>query len=175
MCSAGGVQRAIVLLAVLGICLPQPVLAAGIPAGPMPRVADVALSDGGKLIGQVVDPQGAPRAEVTVSVLRDARPVAMAATDANGYFSVVGLRGGVYHVATPDLQATVRLWTPGSAPPASQAGVLLVSGGETVRGQLPGFGALKFWLSNPWVLTGAAAAAVAVPIAIHNSQRPSSP
>ena len=175
MGSVSVLQRTLVSLAVVGFCLPQPALAAGADAGPTPRVIDVALARGGVLLGQVVDSQGTTLATVTVLFFSGDRRVAVAQTDAQGYFAVNGLRGGVYRVVAAGSQTTFRLWTPGHAPPRSRTGILLVGGRDTIRGQMPSFGALGFWLSNPWVLTGAAAAAVAVPIAVHNAQRPSSP
>ncbi len=171
MRSAISLRPVLVWAAVLGFCLPQPVLA----AGSTPRVVDVELSRGGELLGQLVDRQGTAMAKQSVTVSSGDRRIAVARTDSSGHFTVVGLRGGVYQVTAADSQTTFRLWAPGSAPPLSKAGILLVGGRETVRGQVPGLGGLKFWLSNPWVLTGAAAVAVAVPIIIHNAQRPSSP
>lgn len=167
------IRPALVALAVLGFCLPQPMLAA--VDGPAPTTGDVALADGGVLLGQVVDRQGASLARVTVSLRGTDGRMAVTETDSGGYFSIGGLRGGAYEVLAAGGRGKFRLWTPGNAPPKSRKGVLVVGGRRTVRGQYPQFGALGFWLSNPWVLAGVAAAAVAVPIAIHNAQRPSSP
>ncbi len=161
-------------LAVLGFCLPQSVLAAEVDVDQTPVVLDVALKDGGVLIGHVVDPQGVSLARVPVSVRDQVREIAVTATDQRGYFSVLGLRGGVYQIVAAEGQRTVRLWMPGTAPPSSQQLALVVAGGDTVRGQFS-LGALGFWLSNPWVLAGIAGAAVAVPIAVNQSQKPASP
>ena len=175
MKGVGIIRRMLVSLAVLGFCLPQSVLAAGVAADQTSAVVDVALADGGVLLGQVVDPQGMSLERVPV-LLRDRdRETATTKTDASGYFAIRGLRGGVYQVVAPNGHGTFRLWAPGTAPPLSQQGALVVTGRETVRGQLPGFGALTFWLSNPWVVAGVVATAVAVQVAIHNAERPSSP
>ncbi len=191
------VKGVLVSLAVVGFCLPQTALAAGASVGRAPIVVDVALTDGGVLYGQVVDPQGSALVKVPV-LLRDRdRELARAVTDKNGYFAVRGLRGGVYQLATVGGQGMFRLWKPGSAPPASEQGALLIVQGDTVRGQCescgePTCGAgcdscggargepacgsrLAVWLANPWVVAGIVATAVAVPVAIHNSGRPASP
>ena len=54
---------------------------------------------------------------------------------------------------------------PNTAPPAAQSAALLVSGSDVVRGQN---GGLVYWLTNPWVLAGLIAAAIAIPIALNN-------
>lgn len=175
MLGGGAIQKPLVCLAALGFCLPQSAWAAGVAPGRTPVVVDVELADGGVLLGQVVNGQGRSLARIPVSFWTRDRQIAATQTDANGCFAVGGLRGGVYQVVTTTGQGTFRLWTPGNAPPLARKGALLVVDREVVRGQIPGMGALTFWLSNPWVLAGVVATAVAVPIAINNAQRPSSP
>ena len=62
--------------------------------------ADVQLREGGVLVGQVVDAQGAPVADSTVSVFRDGLEVATMRTDENGNYSTTGLRGGVHQIVS---------------------------------------------------------------------------
>ncbi|MBN1908379.1 MAG: carboxypeptidase regulatory-like domain-containing protein [Pirellulales bacterium] len=163
----------LVSLATAGLCAPPAVFAT------MPQetgVVDVALMDGGVLLGQVVNTQGTAVAKTSV-VLRDGeRPVAMPQTGEDGYFAVKGLRPGVYHVAVGQGQGTYRVWAPGTAPPNAHRGALIVTGDEIARGQFGG-GGLSALLANPWVLAGIVATAVAVPVAIHNSNHssPASP
>ena len=173
----GAIKGLAVCLAVLGFCLPQPLLAAG-PAGQTPVVTDVALSDGGVLFGQVVDAQGSAKASVPVFIRAGDRELAVSKTDGAGYFAFSGLRGGVYQLTAAEGLGAYRLWAPDTAPPAAQPGALIVAGQDLVRGNLyrPQFGRLRFWLSNPWVVGGIVATAVAVPVIIHNSGGgPSSP
>ncbi len=183
------VKGVLVSLAAVGFCLPHPVLAASADVDRVPVVTDVGLSSGGVLVGQVVDSQGIALAKVPVSLQGGGREIARAQTDANGYFAVRGLRGGVHQLVTPGAQGTFRLWKSDTAPPLSQEGALLIVDRQMVRGQScepgcePGCGigcgscckGLSYWLANPWVVTGIVATAVAVPVAIHNSGRPSSP
>lgn len=194
MKGVGIIKRVSVVLAVVGLCLPQAVLAGGEVANRSPAVVDVTLKDGGVLLGQVVDPQGAPLAKVPVSLRDRDREVARTMTDSGGYFAVRGLRGGVYQLVAARGCGEFRLWKPGTAPPGSRQGALLVASRETVRGQGceaascdagagcgcgsgcgSGCGGLSYWLSNPWVVAGIVATAVAVPVAIHNADRPASP
>ena len=169
------VRGVLVSVALAGLCLPECVFAAGaVPTKEASGMIDVTLSQGGMLIGQVVDPQGMPLCNVAVSVRSQGQEVARATTDARGYFGVRGLRGGVYEVAAAEGHGIYRLWTPGSAPPACQQGVLMVAGQDMVRGQMPFCDSMCCWLSSPWVVGAIVATAIAVPIAVHNSKRPSS-
>lgn len=171
------IRQLLVPLAVLGVCLPQVVLAA--PAvGQIPAIPDVMLGEGGVLYGTVVNSEGAPVANAPI-VVRDAnQEVARSATDDQGRFAVAGLRGGMYEIATIDANGMFRLWTGFAAPPNAQRGVLLTTGNEMVRGQSCGSKPAMFikgMCCNPWIVGGLIATAVAVPVAVHNSERPKSP
>lgn len=167
----------VVCLAVLGLCVPQPLWAA-VQSEQAPTVTDVALQKGGALLGQVQDPQGVGQANVSVTLLgRGIEPV-KGRTDQNGHFTFTNLRGGVYQVTAAVEGNSIagigayRVWAPGTAPPAAQPGALVITGGELVRGQFHPFGhtygGLRFWLTHPCVIAGLVGAAVAVPIIILN-------
>jgi len=170
-----------VCLSCLGMLLPQTVLAADAPqpdgplpsavSPPMPAVNDVALQAGGALVGQVVDQQGVPLAHTPVLVRQNDQEVASTITDDNGRFEVSGLRGGLYQVVAGQGVGIYRLWAANTAPPTAQASAMVVSGNDVVRGQ---DGGLLYWLTNPWVLAGIIAAAIAIPIAVSNHNRSSS-
>ena len=162
MTSLRSIRSALVALAAVGMLTPHTAFAA--PIAP-PVVTDVQLRDGGVLVGQLVDAQGAPVRAMPVSLRQNDREVASTLTDESGYYTVSNLQGGIYQVASPNGSAAYRLWSPGTAPPAAQQGALLVVGDEVVRGQ---FGMWGF-LTNPWVVAGLIAAAIAVPIAVSNS------
>ena len=164
-------------LACLGMLLPvECMLAAPGAAGGQPiAVTDVALADGGKLRGQIVDTQGTPQRKLPVAVAQVDREVATTTTDDAGCFAVCGLHGGAHQIVAGTAQGVYRLWAPHTAPPSARPGVLLVVDGQPVRGQ---DGPLGYWLCHPWVLLGLAAVAVALPVAIHNhqsSRKPNSP
>lgn len=148
------------------------------------HIADVALLENGLLTGRIVDSASQAVAGANVQLLSNGQAIVSTQTDANGVFAVAGLRGGVHQVSTPQGTYACRLWAPGTAPPG--AGQALEIGGESViaRGQWgPPSAANNFvrrakvLATNPFVVGGVVAAAVAIPVAIHNADedgRPSS-
>jgi hypothetical protein len=158
----------VVWLATAGLCLPEALLAAAPPS--VPVVSDVALRDGGVLVGQVVNVDGAALASVPVTLRSGGQDLVATTTDRGGYFAFSGLQLGTYQILTPTTVTTYQTWTAHTAPPQAQTGVLIVVGADTVRGQqTPGerFGAL----GRPLLFGGLIAAAIAVPIAVANSNR----
>jgi len=153
-------------LASAGLLVPQATLQAAGPtemaANPAAvgaaAVGDVALSAGGVLRGQVLNPQGAPIAGTAVTVLASGREVASVQTDARGNFAVEGLRGGSYTVVAGHGGGLYRLWTENSAPPQASSGVLIVSGQSVQRGQSGGGGFFRPATWGVLVLAGGIAA-----------------
>ncbi len=145
---------------------PRAVMATGVPepATNPSSIRDVALKDGGILIGRVVDTNNVPQAKVPVSLIAGDRQLAVGMTDEQGYFAFRGLKGGVYHLVSAKGLAAYRVWAPEVAPPNAQPGALVVAGQDLVRGQFGG--RLGMILTHPLVIAGAVATAVAVPIAI---------
>jgi len=170
------IRGLVVSVAVLGICLPQTSLASR-PVKQAPVVVDVALGQGGVLLGQFVDTNGAAKANTPVSLRLGNRELAKANTDNNGYFAFSGLRGGVYQLVAPKSVATYRAWAEQTAPPQAEKVALVVAGRELVRGQWGHHPRLKQCLCNPWVVAAIVATAVAVPVGIYNANNddPSSP
>ena len=173
------IKGSMVCLAVLGVCLPQPLLAVA-QDGRSPVMLDVTLHKGplgNVLLGQVQDPQGVAKANVPVVLYSGGRKLAETRTDRNGYFRFSNLHGGVYLVASAGGVGAYRVWTPGTAPPAARQGALVVADEDLVRGQY-NLRRMKFWLSHPLVVGGIVATAVAIPVAIHNfgqDEGPASP
>lgn len=97
---------------------------------------DCALGSGGMLEGQVVDPQGAPRAHDQVVIFHGEQAIAKTLTDADGRFRVAGVRGGIHEVATKGGSEIVRCWSADSAPPQAVPAVLLHDQGLTACGQM---------------------------------------
>lgn len=161
------------VLSCLGMFI-SPVAAA--PAVAAPR--DITLHEGGVLLGQVVNAQGASVASTSVSLVSGGKEVARTQTDSTGKFTVSGLKGGVYQIASANHQDVYRLWSPQTAPPAAGRGVMLVSGQDIARGQGTGgpFSGITNWISkHPIMTAGAVAAAIAIPIALDDDDDPASP
>lgn len=132
---------------------------------------DVALADGGVFRGQVVDAQGQPQANVAVTLASQTGEQSQATTDQQGIFQFRNVRGGVYTVSIGGGGSAIRLWAPRTAPPKAAEAALLVQGADAVRGQ-DGF---RSFITNPLVIAGIVATAVAVPVALHNSGGSGSP
>ena len=169
-------------LAAAGLCFPVQAFAAGNDARPADqaaaqtwRVIDVELRSGGVLVGHVRDAAAEPFADADVSILSGGNAVAATRTDENGLFAVSGLRGGVHQVHADNAAQVCRLWAPGTAPPQSPSAVQIVTGDDVVRAQWgppPGNHFLKkakVWATNPFVIGGIVAAAIAIPVALHNA------
>ncbi|MEX0642393.1 MAG: carboxypeptidase-like regulatory domain-containing protein [Pirellulales bacterium] len=162
-----------------GLLLPPTAFAAQpgqplLPQQPQPlfRTSDVALRQGGMLVGQVVNQAGAPQAGTVVSVRYADREVVQTTTDENGVFAAQGLRGGQYQLATKYGQSICRLWAADTAPPSAQQAALIVADENIVRGQFgyPGNGPVGDWVewmkTHPYLTAGVVAAAIAIPIAL---------
>lgn len=136
---------------------------------------DVALQEGGVLVGQVVTPEGVPLPNATVGIDAGQQVLGVAKTDAQGRFAVRGLKGGVYRLSAADGSGVYRVWAPGMAPRGAQQGTLIVAGQDLTRGQV--IPRARTWLRNPWVVGGVIATAIAVPIALSedDDEEPVSP
>jgi hypothetical protein len=144
-------------------------------------VRDVALDAGGLLVGQIVDPQARPLAGAGVEIHAGGQIIARTATDENGMFAVARLRGGFHQLAAGDSVQNCRFWAEGTAPPSATTGIQLVEGSGVVRGQWgppPLANSLvqnaKVWATNPFVVGGVIAAAVAIPVALNQDNGPKS-
>lgn len=185
---------AVAVVACLGMILPQAGAADGI-AEPTQSIQhiDVALHDGGLLVGQVVDRQGKAQQGVQVGLLQQGRKLVQTQTDQMGRFAIKGLTGGAYEVATADTHIPVRAWQKSMAPPHAAPGALVVEG-MTVRAQgttgyinngayasngggLFGYGGFSGWgaggggigaaiAANPLMAVGVVGALIAVPVAV---------
>jgi hypothetical protein len=151
-----------VALACVGMLLPQRLMATTTISA-QPVVHDIALGNNGALAGQVVDSQGIPQPHADVSVWQNENRVATAKSDEKGNFQVSGLRSGVHQVAAGEGVSVYRFWAPNTAPPSATSQAMVVNDQNVVRGN----GVVGF-LTNPWVLAGIVAAAIAIPIALNN-------
>lgn len=142
-----------------------------------PSIDDVSLGQDGRLSGQLVSATHKAKAQTPVVIIRRGRVVARTQTDAQGRFAVTGLSGGLYEIEAPDARRAVRLWAPGTAPPAAQSAITLTASPLVVRGQYqPGpmvrfIEYTKYPLAHPLVFGGIVGASVAIPVAIHNRNK----
>ncbi|MEM8947002.1 MAG: carboxypeptidase-like regulatory domain-containing protein [Planctomycetota bacterium] len=139
------------------------------------RVADVQLQPGGTLIGQVVDVFGAGLASQAVELSSGGRSW-RATTDSDGWFRFGEVRGGVYQFRADEHLQVFRIWAHGTSPPNARRGILVTPSEDVFRGQRvlsPNtnqfFRVAKQRLSDPLVVSGVIVTAVAIPVAIHNS------
>jgi len=137
---------------------------AGSQVSPLAR--DGVLGPGGTLEGRLLDRQGMAHAGLPVMLLQNGTEVASTTTDEAGRFSISGLRGGQYALATIDAVTPCRLWSEEAAPPSAQR-VVQVYSGELIRGQMY---RVRNFITNPIVVGAAIGTAVAVPLALHNRE-----
>lgn len=151
-------------------------------AGPTPLtqpklvVSDISLTTEDGLMGQVVNAQGKPLANSVVRLHDGENEPVEGATNDRGQFAYRDVPAGVYYLQAGNQVRIIRAWPHKIAPPTAQQGVLLVSSTEAVRGQycppsgVDGFvQKSKRLLTNPFVVAGIIATAVAIPVAIHNA------
>ena len=164
------VRVVIVSMACLGWLLPVPRGMASNPpvdssAAKRP-VADVRLTADATLGGKLVDASGQPLGRRVVVLRQAGRALARVETDAQGDFVFRSVRGGAYQMTIDDRVVSCRVWASSAAPPAARDRLLIVTGTPVVRGQQP-IGAV---FSSPLFVGAVLAAAIAIPVAVHNSQ-----
>ena len=167
------VRMTIVSLACLAWLLPPGVVRASQPAGgrEAAAVVDVRLDERGALRGTLIDVGGQPLAAQPVVLQQAGGAAGSAETDATGGFVLRGISGGIHRLIVGDRSVTCRVWTHAAAPPAATDQLTVVAGPPLVRGQQP-FSAI---FTNPLFIGLVIAAAIAIPIAVHNAQDDSPP
>lgn len=167
------VSRLLMTLATGGMLLPpthttaaEPAVSPALTKSAL-AIEDVALGQGDTLQGVVLDENGSPIANAEVALSQLGRQVAVARTDDSGKFGFQGLRGGLHLVRSGESAQLLRLWTPGTAPPHAR-NVVALSEQVTVRGQRP-FRDLV--TSNTAIIVGVVAAAIVIPIAVHDARK----
>lgn len=161
----------------VGLLLPNSLSLAASPPGQPRRhkpvtISDVELDAGGFIRGLVVNAQGVPIRNAEVLLWKANNQMARGASDGVGRFRLGPVSGGTYAIRSSGQTSWVRAWRGGTAPPATGDTVLVVVGDDLVRGQMP---LEDFFTSDAFVITALVAAAIAVPIVIHNRSRHKSP
>jgi hypothetical protein len=155
-------------------------------------VRDVALQQGGLLVGRITGSAGSPISGARIQLASQGRMIGETSTDPHGTFDFAGLRGGSYQLIHGSYSSNLRLWAPGTAPPSAKEMLLIVEPASTslssvasrtaqpypetvptntvtlARTQSPGGGPIRELFSRPLILGGLVATAIAVPVAIHN-------
>ena len=164
-------QRFAAALACIGMLLPQSAFAAPVAKAP---IGDIALRDGGLLVGLVVDAQAKPLAKAEVSIRQAGKEVARTTTDKNGVFAAKGLRGGQYQVATAQGVVNYRLWADKTAPPTARSAAMVISSDKVVAGNYGPGPILSFMTEYPFCAAAIVATAIAVPVAVADDDDSSS-
>lgn len=168
------VRFGLVFFAWVGMLMPVQLFASDSrPRAGQPKVSRVIVDislQAGRLTGRVTDAEGIPVAEAFVVAIQNQKAVSRATTDEDGAFSLSGIRGGLCHVVAGNVVQVCRCWTHDAAPPAAKPRLLIASDTAVVRGQRP---LSERIFARPILLGLVLAAAIAIPIAVHNSKRDS--
>ncbi len=132
----------------------------------VPLAFDVALDRSGSLRGEVRDEQGKLQIDADVVLWQGSRMLQRTRTNERGKFQFTKLRGGEYRIATPDATIACRAWVSTLAPPNARESLLVVANMYSVRGQRP---INEVFCFNPFLMGTIVAAAIAIPIAVHDS------
>lgn len=127
------------------------------------KVEDVVLKDGA-LRGALVDKAGRGVGDAPVVIGQDGKHVASLRTDAQGHFAFEGAKAGTYQVVSHGAAGSYRVWDGAKAPGDAKQGIIHTVDPEVARGAT-NQGLLGF-LTNPLVLAGIIAAAIAIPLAL---------
>lgn len=157
------------LLVIISLTAVLPIrqLAAADPAIARPQtrlILDIELTADDSLHGVALDASGNPRAQIPVALIGERR-VHRTITDARGRFRITPAAAGVSKLTTGHAEIGVRCWMNGTAPPQAKSQVLLADQGIQ-RGQRP----IGDFLAGPVLIGLIIAAAIAIPIAVHNSK-----
>ena len=163
-------KTVIVAMACLGWLLPQQAFcapeAAAESAPAQPPIVDVRMTADGTLGGKLVDQSGKAMGNQLVVLHSAGQAVMQVKTNKQGDFAFHRVRGGVYQMRIDDSGVACRVWPKDVAPPSAREQLLVVVGAPVVRGQQP-IGAA---FSSPLFVGAVLAAAIAIPVAVHNSK-----
>ena len=136
------------------------------------RTTDYRLGANGVLTGSVLNQIGQPVGGLPVEVFHMDQRIAVVASDANGSFSVDGLRNGQHTVKLGASRRAVRFWRNSSvAPPTAQNAMAIVVDEAIVRGQ-----AVSSWeMAAGLAVIGGFATAVVLSNNSNRSYGPASP
>ncbi|MCL4207671.1 MAG: carboxypeptidase regulatory-like domain-containing protein [Pirellulaceae bacterium] len=131
-----------------------------------PVIHDVRLDSRGSLQGRMIDLDGQPAPQESLELLRNGQIVAQTVSGADGQFEFAQVPAGVYQIRFGSYMVVCRVWTEGAAPPAAKGQLTVLSSPPLVRGQQPASEIFR----NPLFIGLIVAAAIAIPVAVHNSR-----
>jgi hypothetical protein len=104
-----------------------------------PAIIDIELGANGTLLGAVLEKSGKPVIGEKVQIFQGKKKIAEATTNRQGQYSIKGLRGGTYRIASRSGSEYYRMWRKGTAPKNAYSAALIQRTGKVVRGQLGDF------------------------------------
>ena len=187
------VNNFIVALSMFGIVMSGP-LHAATPQAPVStstsaatRIPDVRLNSDGLFVAQLVSNTGQPLSSRQLKISSREKLLTAVTTSPSGRVAVRGLNGGVFQIDYADQSTIFRLWTANAAPPNAASELMIVQNRPVARAQcdceVPCDGGCDVGVvapdgPNPFsgilgqepIMIGLlVAAAIAIPIAVHNS------
>jgi hypothetical protein len=126
----------------------------------------VLLDEQGVLSVRVMTVDGHPVAGQLLTLQRQGLDLVTSPTSSNGQLQFAGLSGGLYSLRIADQVSYVRVWTAAAAPPSASVQLLVVLGDDVQRAQQP---FCNLFGQEPIMIGLLIAAAIAIPIAVHNS------
>lgn len=161
----GYIARTLAFVSWLGMVLPATTFAADEQQKSLP-VVDVSLATDGSFRGSVVNANGQHLDGVSLQLRSMRNAKTMSTVTNNGEFAFEKVAGGSYQLTTPNSNYFCRIWTKQAAPPSAVDKLLVVSDDRLARAQRP---MCQFFMADPFWISVAVAAAVVIPIAVHNS------
>jgi len=116
---------------------PNSAAAKATSATPKLIVPDVVLNSQGALRGSLIDGEKKPLTKTPVTLKQGGKLVATVETDAQGEYTLLGLKTGVYQLVVQEQTFAVRVWMPAAAPPKAmkQLNMAYITDQEVVRAQ----------------------------------------
>ena len=158
---------AVVAMTCLGVCFPhqsfarEAVVVNGIAVSQ--TVEDLSLQ-GETLVGGLVDQNGKGVEDAPVLIAQNGKTLLKLRTDSEGRFAAKGIRPGVYQVVSHGAAGNYRVWSADQAPATAKRGVIHQVDPQIARGHSHSM--LTNLLSNPLVIAGIIATAIAMPLAL---------
>ena len=134
-----------------------------------PSIRDVSLDPTGSLHARLLSREGQPIPGKEVGITQRGVAVTSGLSDQDGNVQLRGLTGGQYELRVGSDQqdmTLLRVWTAKAAPPIASSHLLIVPNQQVERGQQP---FCNFFGSEPLMIGVIVAAAIAIPIAVHES------